>query len=290
MRRNRIRPFLIVCMAAVAACGAPTEPESEAALVTITPAADTVSALGDTTQFSALVEDADGRLLPDAPVEWSVLDEGAVRLIASGRLVAMDTGTARVEAQSGGVADTARVSVRAAAAEEALTFVRFSSTAPQLESYDTSFWAVKGDNRELVLRYASEDPDQEGDEFLEFEVSNKSLLRRPDGTPFEEGDSVRITLRVEDASRFIFTFLPSGLQFDPDRPAELEVSYRNADPDLDGDDDTDSDDDDLEEQLSLWTRDAADGPWFRIATLRLDDVDEVEAEVFGFSSFCIAGV
>lgn len=44
-----------------------------------------------------------------------------------------------------------------------------------------------------------------------------------------------ITIRLVDPSRFMFEFEPAGLKFDPERPAELEVSYARADPDFDDD-------------------------------------------------------
>lgn len=273
---------------AVAACENGTGPDADgAATLAITPAADTLYAIGDTLRLSAVVRDADGAVLPEAEVEWKSLDPEVARLIARGAVVAMDTGSARIEARSGNVIDTAAVEVSATASEAELTFVRFSPEA-RLGETEGSFWAVAGENRELVLRYAAEG-DDDGEEFLEFEVSGNSLSSRPDGTPFEDGDSIRITVRVIDAERFLFDFEPAGLRFDPDHPAELEVTYRKADPDLNDDGTVDSADEELRDRLAVWRQEMDGGLWFRIATLRLDDREEVEAEIFGFSSFCIAG-
>ena len=254
----------------------------------MTPATDTLYAIGDTLRLSAVVRDADGAVVPDAEVEWESLDPETARLIARGAVVAMDTGTARVEARSGAAADTAVVVVNAAAAEAELTFLRFAPEA-RLDTTEGSFWAVKGEGRELRLRYAPAEPGNEGEEFLEFEVPGNALLSRPDGTLFQEGDSVRITVRVIDAERFIFEFEPAGLRFDPDHPAELEFEYGRADPYLNGDGVVDDGDQRLLERVGVWRREMEGGLWFRMATVRLDDLEEVEAEVFGFSVFCIAG-
>ncbi|MGH7444754.1 MAG: hypothetical protein ACREKM_07760, partial [Longimicrobiales bacterium] len=114
---------------------------------------------------------------------------------------------------------------------EDLQFVRFDSVALAAAEKQGSVWAVKGQSRELVLRYAPEPGESEGEEFLEFDIPGDALLRAPDGTLYQQDDSVLITVQVDDAGRFLFTFSPAGLTFDPDDAPELEVTYRRADPD-----------------------------------------------------------
>lgn len=172
--------------------------------------------------------------------------------------------------------------------EADLTFVRFAANTLPLVTRDTSFWALRGEDRVLVLRYQPEQPGDEGDEFLKFKVPGNSLVRRPDGTTFAEGDSVRIEVHVDDAGRFLFHFEPTGLVFDPDEPAELKVAYREADDDLNGDGDIDDEDVEIKFLLNLWRQDEPGGRWFRLATLKFEDLDEVEAEVFHFSRFGLA--
>ncbi|MBI4408538.1 MAG: hypothetical protein HY561_02440 [Gemmatimonadetes bacterium] len=172
--------------------------------------------------------------------------------------------------------------------ESDMSFVQFDVQLLPLAQKEGSFWAVKGQNRELVLRYVPEKAGDPGEEFLEFEVSGNSLLRRPDGTAFATGDSILITVRVDDAGRFLFTFEPAGLQFDPDHPAELEVTYRLADPDLDGDGDDDSEDGEEERRLAIWRQGRAGERWFRLATVQFEDLDEAEADIVGFSRFALA--
>lgn len=173
--------------------------------------------------------------------------------------------------------------------ETELTFVRFAEGTPPLETSSVSFWAVRGRDREGVIRYAAAPGEEEGEAFLAFEVPGGSLLRRADGSAFAPGDSVRITIRVLDPALFLFEFQPAGLRFDPRSPARLKVSYREADRDYDGDGDEDGEDGDFERELSFWRQERAGTPWFRVSTLRIEDLEEVEADIAGFTRYAVAG-
>lgn len=173
--------------------------------------------------------------------------------------------------------------------EADLTFLRFPAEVQPLVTRTGSFWAVKGENRELVLRYAPEEPGEEGEQFLEFRVPSDALLRRPDGTRFERGDSIRITVEVSEDGRFLFDFQPSGLEFDPDHPPRLRVTYRAVGGDLDGDGDEDEEDESLEDEVRLWRQEAPGELWFPMGVIKLEDVDEIDGEIFGFTGFAIAG-
>lgn len=83
-----------------------------------------------------------------------------------------------------------------------------------------------------------------------------------------------------DATRFLFQFEPSGLQSDPDSPAELEVSYEYADCDFDQDGDEDEDEDDrmVERGFDFWHQRRLGGLWAKVATIRIEDLEEVEAD------------
>jgi hypothetical protein len=169
-----------------------------------------------------------------------------------------------------------------------LEFVRFPATPP-LTRLQASFWAVAGDDREVEIDYLPEEIGEDGEEFLEFRVPGDGLLHRPDGSAFAEGDSILITITVSPDGRFLFDLQPSGLEFDPDHPARLRVTYRHIDDDLDGDGEVDDDDFDLDARLRVWKQELPGTPWRAVGTVRLDDLDEIEGTITSFTGFCIAG-
>lgn len=164
--------------------------------------------------------------------------------------------------------------------EANLKILRFES-ANAVTVKQASFWAVKGQDRELEMRYA------DGQDFLEFQVDAQTLLRRPNGTLFQNGDSVQITVTLDAGNRLLVNFEPSGLVFNPARPAELEINYRLADGDIDGDGDEDAIDIALERALRIWQQERPGLPWLPLATFRIDE-DELEARVLSFTGFAMA--
>jgi hypothetical protein len=173
-------------------------------------------------------------------------------------------------------------------AEEDLRFLRTAPDAPPLERTTASFYAVRGDNSEIRMYYQPRPGDDSGDEFLRFEVRGESLRQRPDGTPIAEGDSVLITLTVIDPERLIVDFQPAGLRFNAEEPARLRMSYAETVDDRDDDGDVDDEDRAAESSLSIWRRERPDDPWIRIGSLRSTDVDEIEADISGFTYYAIA--
>ena len=73
-----------------------------------------------------------------------------------------------------------------------LHFLRLSTSAPPLQATVVSFYALKGADREIRVRF------QNGEDFLRFRVFANSLLQRPDGSAFANGDSVKITITITD--------------------------------------------------------------------------------------------
>lgn len=271
MRRGLAAALLVLA----AGCELGTDPDG-GATVTISPEGGTLTAIQDTLRLAAEVRSAGGGLLPGAPVTWVSLDAEIASVDAQGRVVSRASGEARIVASAEGASDTVTVAVEAEASDALLRFIELAATAPPLETYDTSFWAVRGEERELRIRTLGTAGEQ-GEHFLDFEVGDESLLRRPDGTAFAVGDSVEIHVTV-DPERFRFTFEPSGLVFDPEEPASLELRYRHAD----------EDDLEREEEFSMWKQESPGSPWLRIATLRLEDADELEAEITSFTAFALA--
>lgn len=161
-------------------------------------------------------------------------------------------------------------------------------SAPPLATSDTTFVATKGVRSEVRLFYAPVPPDDTGDQFLELDIEDRSLLRYPIGHPragalFTDGDTVTISVSIDPAT-LSATLSPSGLQFDPLNPAELELRYQNADPDLDGDGDEDPE---LEGDIDLWRQENPGDPWDRVGTLQDFGLDRVRAELTEFSRYAL---
>ena len=171
--------------------------------------------------------------------------------------------------------------------EAALLILRLAADAPPLFNQVLSFWAHRGKDARGELFFRKPDGSR-GDKFLELDLKDRSLLRYPDGRVFADGDSVLISIRVTDPGRILFEFEPSGLQFDPDEPAELEIRYQHANRDFDEDGDEDADDDQIEEVLGIWRQAVLGQPFVRLGTVRVEDLKELEAKLVGFSRLAIA--
>ena len=77
--------------------------------------------------------------------------------------------------------------------------------------YTVSFWAVRGQERELEIDYVDVDATTwDVGEFLDLEITEPVALA--DGTPIAVGDSVLITVTID--AHFLWVELqPSGIQF-----------------------------------------------------------------------------
>lgn len=169
-----------------------------------------------------------------------------------------------------------------AVSESDLTFVRVDPEAPPLDATVVTFWAVQGQTREVQISYSSSDYG-----------NGKCLLFRVPADAVMEGvapgDSVQITIRVMDEGQFRFSFEPDGLRFDPAHPAEVEIRYRWADPDLDGDGDVDPRDTLLAETFTLWARVGTDALWQRVpGAQRRRENFEIVAPIVGFTQYALA--
>ena len=169
-----------------------------------------------------------------------------------------------------------------------LSIVRQDSLAPPLIAARDSFWAKVGDGRELRMFYQGAQPGDTGDEFLRFEISDDGLYRKPDGSAFQAGDSILITVTVVDPLRFLLEFTPANLQFNPEHPARLRIRYAHADKDFDDDGDVDAADNDIEIELDLWRRNAAGALWFKVGAVKFEELDEIDANIRTFSQYAVA--
>jgi hypothetical protein len=169
-----------------------------------------------------------------------------------------------------------------------LHIIKESPTAPPLAASQASFWAKVGESRELRLGYKGLTPTDTGEELLRFEVAGDALFRKPDGTAFQAGDSILITITIVDTTRFLFRFDPSGLQFNPAQPARLKVYYYQANHDFNGDGVIDSADTNIEHQLDVWRRESVSAPWFPNGSVKFEQLEEIDANIQSFTEYAIA--
>lgn len=171
-----------------------------------------------------------------------------------------------------------------------LLFLRPAAGSPPLLTRDTSFVATRGQSKTVELFYEDpENPGQPGQRFLRFKLEDNSLLRYPASHPmagadFQPGDTITITIHVPQDT-LLADFGPSGLRFDPNAPAELEMRWAEADRDFDEDG---SDDPQLEGDIDLWKQEQAGQPWTRVGTAKDVSLEEVKAEVTGFTTWALA--
>ena len=167
------------------------------------------------------------------------------------------------------------------------TIVTLPPGAPTLYQASASFYALKGEDREgsLYFQDASGGP---GERFARLRVRAASLLSLPDGTPLNAGDSVLTTLRVVDPSKLLVELDPAGLKFDPVAPATLELSYSATGGDLDDDGQVTQADTVLAGKLGIWRQETAGAPFVLLLSTRLLDLEEVTAQLNGFSRYALA--
>ena len=169
-----------------------------------------------------------------------------------------------------------------------LTFLQFAANAPDLAQTTVTFWAVKGQDRRGRLYYVTAPNAPDTAEFMTFRVRDESLLRRPNGTLFADGDSIQITITLLDPLTLAVNMQPSGLQFSSREPAELKFEYDESDDDYDDDGDVDSDDSDAERRIAIWRQELPGQPWMRLSSRVEISLDEVEAEITSFTSYALA--
>lgn len=174
------------------------------------------------------------------------------------------------------------------AVEDSLTFLRPALTAPPFALRTVSFWAVRGERRELRLMYRPKVGEPDSVEWARFRVDDRTLVRDSAGNTLADGDSVLITLSIADTLRLIADFQPSGLVFNASRPARLWLKFGEADPDLNGDGVVDAADTALLLGLKIWRQELPSDPWVLLPSTVDTVSQEIEADIFGFTRYAVA--
>ncbi len=153
-----------------------------------------------------------------------------------------------------------------------------------------SFWAVKGVDRAASIWYHKRPGARGRDstEFVRFRVDKRSLLARPDGTTIANGDSVLITMTVVDTLNMIVEFQPSGLQFDPSRPAVLAFKLTEADHDVNGDGVINTLDQAVFQAARIRGQEDPTLPWFVVPTTVSLSADSYTANLTGFTRYAVS--
>lgn len=172
--------------------------------------------------------------------------------------------------------------------EDSLAFLRPAPAAPAFGTRTLSFWAIRGERTEVRLMYQLKPGQVDSTEFVRFRIDDKTLVSDSAGNPLANGDSVQITMSVSDTLKLIIEFQPSGLVFNPSKPARLWIKFGEADHDLDEDGTITAADTTLLLGLKVWKQEQLALPWSLLAST-VDTVEqEVEADIYGFTRFAVA--
>jgi len=170
-----------------------------------------------------------------------------------------------------------------------LNYLRLAASAPTPCADSVGFWAFKGQSVEGALTFGTAgDPCPDGEDFVRLKLDAQSLSEYPDGTTFNPGDSVFISIKWVGGDSILFQLRPSGLRFTAEKPAELKIEYGEAGSDLNDDGDTDVQDAVIESQLSIWRQENPGDPFVKLSTIQDEVGNELKADLLGFSRYAIA--
>lgn len=154
-----------------------------------------------------------------------------------------------------------------------------------------TFWASTLEDRQGAIRF-EDSQGGPGEDFVRLKVDKEALLTHPDGTPFVAGDSIEITLKATGDS-VLFDFQPSGLKFNPLHPAVLKIEYGHAggtggEGDYNDDGVVNAADSTVESELAIWVQEVLGGAYSQITSIRIEEFNEIEANVLGFSRYAVS--
>lgn len=155
-----------------------------------------------------------------------------------------------------------------------------------LETYQTSFWAERGKDASVEIRYRAADGTWQP--YVRLTVPRDALYARPDGSLFNPGEGVLITATV-DPENLIVHFSPTGLVFSQTTPAQLQFWYTGADPDFDTSGAVDETDNYIRyNRLGLWVQEHPGDPWRSLAAAHGFDGKQFTAGLFHFSGHAVS--
>ncbi len=163
-----------------------------------------------------------------------------------------------------------------------------AADAPAIANPVVTFYAKYDEATSAYMYYRSRPGRADSVDFIRFRVPREALLTRPDGSPFAAGDSILITITLVDPEKLLVRFEPSGLRFDPAKPADLKFSFLETDEDRDDDGSVDSDDTAILNLLDIWKRETVSAPWIRQTSVITIGTHEIETDVLGFTDYIIA--
>jgi len=173
-----------------------------------------------------------------------------------------------------------------AATGSSLHPLKQAPSAPQLETYQLSFWAFKGKSSSARVQYQTPIGGTSNN-FLQFTIPKTGLVSGANGARLRTGDSLQIALNIDPTS-FLVSFQPSGVQFSTSTPATLRMWYQNADPDLNGDGVVDDSDTALSLKLGMWTSPDSFDSWARMSYILDPSGKSITANVYHFSGYSVA--
>jgi hypothetical protein len=152
-----------------------------------------------------------------------------------------------------------------------------------LDRYQAGFWARRGTSTGVEIRYHAGDGTWQP--YIRLTIPSGSLKRWPNGSRFAGGDSVFITMAL-DSMQLVVQLEPTGLVFDQASPAQLDVWYTGADPDLDGNGVVNAADGYIESSgLGIWMQARPDRPWSAVSSTHWLDRKLFTANLGHFSGY-----
>ena len=159
--------------------------------------------------------------------------------------------------------------------------VLFDGTLTSSKGYAVSFWAVKGEDRYIKIAL-------EKLPVIQFDVPAEALAARPDGSAIAKGDSVLITVEIDETDLAVH-MSPSGLQFTQKAPAVMSMWYDQANGDFNADGVVNKYDWYIEQNmLGVWYQQTEYDAWSAIASERLASDQRVTAPIYHFSRYAVS--